>query len=320
MHKIVVLDGHTLNPGDLSWTGLETMGEVRIYDRTEEKNIIERIGDADIVLTNKTLLRRETLEACPSIRYIGCMATGYNVIDVAAANALGIVVTNIPAYGTEAVAQFTMALLLEITSRVGMHAEAVRQGQWSSCPDFCFWNVPLIELAGKTMGIIGYGAIGQSVARKAEAFGMEVLAYRRTPDTSLETEHCHMATMDEIYEKADVITLHCPLTAENEEMINKETIGRMKDGVILLNTGRGKLIREADLRDALNSGKVAGAGVDVASTEPIDLDNPLLQAKNIWITPHIAWAPKETRQRLMDILIGNIHGFLNGHPVNEIHG
>ncbi|MFR1760671.1 D-2-hydroxyacid dehydrogenase, partial [Frisingicoccus sp.] len=263
---------------------------------------------------------KETLEACPSIRYIGCMATGYNVIDVAAANAMGIVVTNIPVYGTEAVAQFTMALLLEITSRVGMHAEAVRQGQWSSCPDFCFWNAPLIELAGKTMGIIGFGAIGQSVARKAEAFGMEVLAYRRTPDTSLETEHCHMATMDEIYEKADVITLHCPLTAENEEMINKETIGRMKDGVILLNTGRGKLIREADLRDALNSGKVAGAGVDVASTEPIGPDNPLLQAKNIWITPHIAWAPKETRQRLMDILIGNIHAFLNGHPVNEVHG
>lgn len=271
-------------------------------------------------MTNKTLIRKETLEACPSIRYIGCMATGYNVIDVAAASAQGVVVTNIPAYGTEAVAQFTMALLLEITSRVGMHAEAVRQGQWASCPDFCFWNGPLIELAGKTMGIIGYGAIGQSVARKAEAFGMEVLAYRRTPDWSMETEHCHMATMDEIYEKADIITLHCPLTVENEEMINKETISRMKDGVILLNTGRGKLIREADLRDALNSGKVAGAGVDVASTEPIKPDNPLLQAKNIWITPHIAWAPKETRQRLMDILIENIHAFLSGHPVNEVRG
>ena len=303
MHKIVVLDGYTLNPGDLSWAELEAMGEVRIYDRTEEKDVVKRVGDCDIVLTNKTLIRKETLEACPSIRYIGCMATGYNVIDVAAASAQEVVVTNIPAYGTEAVAQFTMALLLEITSRVGMHAEAVRQGQWASCLDFCFWNRPLMELAGKTMGIIGYGAIGQSVARKAEAFGMEVLAYRRTPDWSMETEHCHMATMDEIYEKADIITLHCPLTAENEEMINKETISRMKDGVILVKTGR-----------------VAGAGVDVASTEPIKPDNPLLQAKNIWITPHIAWAPKETRQRLMDILIENIHAFLNGHPVNEVRG
>ena len=271
------------------------------------------------MLTNKTVLTEETLKACPTVRYIGCMATGYNVIDVAAANKLGMTVTNIPAYGTEAVAQFTMALLLEITSRVGMHSEAVKQGQWSACPDFCFWNAPLMELAGKTMGIIGYGAIGQSVARKAEAFGMEVLAYRRTPDRSMETEHCHMVSMDEIFEKSDIITLHCPLTAENEEMINRETIGRMKDGVILLNTGRGKLICEADLRDALNSGKVAGAGVDVASVEPVHPDNPLLQAKNLWMTPHIAWAPRETRPRLMDILVSNINAFLDGHPVNEVH-
>lgn len=319
MHQIVVLDGYTLNPGDLSWKSLEDIGEVRIYDRTEAKDIPERIGDSDIVLTNKTVLTEETLKACPTVRYIGCMATGYNVIDVAAANKLGMTVTNIPAYGTEAVAQFTMALLLEITSRVGMHSEAVKQGQWSACPDFCFWNAPLMELAGKTMGIIGYGAIGQSVARKAEVFGMEVLAYRRTPDRSMETEHCHMVSMDEIFEKSDIITLHCPLTAENEEMINRETIGRMKDGVILLNTGRGKLICEADLRDALNSGKVAGAGVDVASVEPVHPDNPLLQAKNLWMTPHIAWAPRETRQRLMDILVSNINAFLDGHPVNEVH-
>ena len=319
MHQIVVLDGYTLNPGDLSWKSLEDIGEVRIYDRTEAKDIPERIGNSDIVLTNKTVLTEETLKACPTVRYIGCMATGYNVIDVAAANKLGMTVTNIPAYGTEAVAQFTMALLLEITSRVGMHSEAVKQGQWSACPDFCFWNAPLMELAGKTMGIIGYGAIGQSVARKAEAFGMEVLAYRRTPDRSMETEHCHMVSMDEIFEKSDIITLHCPLTAENEEMINRETIGRMKDGVILLNTGRGKLICEADLRDALNSGKVAGAGVDVASVEPVHPDNPLLQAKNLWMTPHIAWAPRETRQRLMDILVSNINAFLDGHLVNEVH-
>lgn len=319
MHKIVVLDGYTLNPGDLSWETLEALGEVRIYDRTKENEVIKRIGDSDIVLTNKTVLTVETLKACPAIRYIGCMSTGYNVIDVTTANELGIVVTNIPAYGTEAVAQFTMALLLEITSRVGMHSAAVRQGKWSESPDFCFWEAPLIELYGKTIGIIGYGAIGQSVARKAEAFGMEVLAYRRTPDKSGETEHCHMVSLEEIYAKSDVITLHCPLNAENEEMINKETIGKMKDGVILLNTGRGKLIREADLRDALNSGKVAGAGVDVASTEPVSPDNPLLHAKNLWMTPHIAWAPLETRQRLMNILIENVHAFLKGHPINEVH-
>ena len=319
MHKIVVLDGYTLNPGDLSWETLEALGEVRIYDRTKENEVIKRIGDSDIVLTNKTVLTVETLKACPAIRYIGCMSTGYNVIDVTTANELGIVVTNIPAYGTAAVAQFTMALLLEITSRVGMLSAAVRQGKWSESPDFCFWEAPLIELYGKTIGIIGYGAIGQSVARKAEAFGMEVLAYRRTPDKSGETEHCHMVSLEEIYAKSDVITLHCPLNAENEEMINKETIGKMKDGVILLNTGRGKLIREADLRDALNSGKVAGAGVDVASTEPVSPDNPLLHAKNLWMTPHIAWAPLETRQRLMNILIENVHAFLKGHPINEVH-
>lgn len=319
MNKIVVLDGYTLNPGDLSWKALEALGEVRVYDRTKEDEIIERIGDSDIVLTDKTVLTEETLKACPAIRYIGCMSTGYNVLDVRRANELGIVVTNIPAYGTEAVAQFTMALLLEITSQVGLHSAAVRRGKWSESPDFCFWEAPLIELYGKTMGIIGYGAIGQSVARKAEAFGMEVLAYRRTPDKSKETEHCHMVSLEEIYAKSDIITLHCPLNEENEEMINKETIGKMKDGVILLNTGRGKLIREADLRDALNSGKVAGAGVDVASAEPVNPDNPLLHAKNLWMTPHIAWAALETRQRLMNILIENIRAFLRGEPINEVH-
>lgn len=319
MHKIVVLDGYTLNPGDLSWKELEAMGEVRIYDRTKEKDIIERIGDADIVLTNKTPLTGETLKACPGIKYIGCQSTGYNVVDVKTANALGMVVTNIPTYGTEAVAQFTMALLLEITSKVGMHAEAVKNGQWSACKDFCFWNAPLMELNGKTMGIIGFGAIGQSVAKKAEAFGMEVLAYRRTPDKSLENEHCHMASLEEIFEKSDVISLHCPLTEETTGMINKTTIDLMKDGVIILNTGRGPLINETDLRDALNSGKVAGAGVDVASTEPVRPDNPLLQAKNLWMTPHIAWAPLETRQRLMNIMEENIRAFLRGEPMNEVH-
>ncbi len=319
MHKIVVLDGHTLNPGDLSWKELESMGEVRIYDRTEAGDIIARIEDADIVLTNKTPLTGDTLKACPAIKYIGCQSTGYNVVDIKAANALGIVVTNIPSYGTEAVAQFTMALLLEVVSKVGMHAEAVKQGQWSASPDFCFWNGPLMELNGKTMGIIGFGAIGRSVAKKAEAFGMEVLACRRTPDKFPESGHCHWASLEEIYQRADVISLHCPLNEETEGMIHKGTIDRMKDGVILLDTGRGPLINETDLRDALNSGKVAGAGVDVASTEPIRPDNPLLQAKNIWITPHIAWAPLETRQRLMDIMNENIRAFLGGAPINEVH-
>ncbi len=318
MHKIVVLDGYTLNPGDLSWNELEKTGEVRVYDRTGKEDVIERIGDSDIVLTNKTLITREIIEACPDIRYIGCLSTGYNVVDLNAARERGIVVTNIPAYGTEAVAQFTMALLLEITSRVGMHSDAVKNGQWSSCSDFCFWNAPMYELDGKTMGIVGFGAIGQSVARKAEAFGMEVLAYRRTPDASLETEHCHMASMEEIYEKSDIISLHCPLTEDNYQMINKDTIDKMKDGVILLNTGRGGLLCETDVREALDSGKIRAAGVDVASTEPIRKDNPLLKAKNIFITPHIAWAPRETRQRLMDQMNRNLKAFLKGEPVNQV--
>ena len=318
MHKIVVLDGYTLNPGDLSWSELEKMGSVSVYDRTGKEDVVKRIGDCDIVLTNKTLITREIIESCPDIRYIGCLSTGYNVVDLKTAGEHGIVVTNIPAYGTEAVAQFTMALLLEITSRVGMHSDAVKNGQWSSCPDFCFWNAPMYELNGKTMGIVGFGAIGQSVARKAEAFGMEVLAYRRTPDTSLETEHCRMASMEEIYEKSDIISLHCPLTEDNYQMINKDTIEKMKDGVILLNTGRGGLLCEEDVREALDRGKIRAAGVDVASTEPIRKDNPLLQAKNIWITPHIAWAPRETRQRLMDQMNQNLKAFLKGEPVNQV--
>lgn len=318
MHKIVVLDGYTLNPGDLSWSELEKMGSVSVYDRTGKEDVVKRIGDCDIVLTNKTLITREIIESCPDIRYIGCLSTGYNVVDLKTAGEHGIVVTNIPAYGTEAVAQFTMALLLEITSRVGMHSDAVKNGQWSSCPDFCFWNAPMYELNGKTMGIVGFGAIGQSVARKAEAFGMEVLAYRRTPDTSLETEHCRMASMEEIYEKSDIISLHCPLTEDNYQMINKDTIEKMKDGVILLNTGRGGLLCEEDVREALDRGRIRAAGVDVASTEPIRKDNPLLQAKNIWITPHIAWAPRETRQRLMDQMNRNLKAFLKGEPVNQV--
>ena len=319
MNKIVVLDGYTLNPGDLSWDALAVLGEMKVYDRTCPEDVIDRIGDANIVLTNKTVLSEDIIRSCPNVRYIGCLSTGYNVVDLKTTDELGIVVTNIPSYGTEAVAQHTMALLLEIASRVGMHADAVKEGQWANCPDFCFWNAPLFELLGKTMGIIGYGAIGQAVGRKAEAFGMEVLAYSPVMTKDQETEHCHMATVDEIYEKSDIIALHCPLTAENAHMINKQTIAKMKDGVVILNTSRGGLIQEEDLKDALNSGKVLAAGLDVVSTEPIRSDNVLMDAKNVWITPHIAWAPREARQRLMGMAVDNVRAFIKGTPINQVH-
>ena len=319
MNKIVVLDGYTLNPGDLSWDALAVLGEMKVYDRTCPEDVIDRIGDANIVLTNKTVLSEDIIRSCPNVRYIGCSSTGYNVVDLKTTDELGIVVTNIPSYGTEAVAQHTMALLLEIASRVGMHADAVKEGQWANCPDFCFWNAPLFELLGKTMGIIGYGAIGQAVGRKAEAFGMEVLAYSPVMTKDQETEHCHMATVDEIYEKSDIIALHCPLTAENAHMINKQTIAKMKDGVVILNTSRGGLIQEEDLKEALNSGKVLAAGLDVVSTEPIRSDNVLLDAKNVWITPHIAWAPREARQRLMGMAVDNVRAFIKGTPTNQVH-
>ena len=319
MNKIVVLDGYTLNPGDLSWDALAVLGEMKVYDRTCPEDVIDRIGDANIVLTNKTVLSEDIIRSCPNVRYIGCLSTGYNVVDLKTTDELGIVVTNIPSYGTEAVAQHTMALLLEIASRVGMHADAVKEGQWANCPDFCFWNAPLFELLGKTMGIIGYGAIGQAVGRKAEAFGMEVLAYSPVMTKDQETEHCHMATVDEIYEKSDIIALHCPLTAENAHMINKQTIAKMKDGVVILNTSRGGLIQEEDLKEALNSGKVLAAGLDVVSTEPIRSDNVLMDAKNVWITPHIAWAPREARQRLMGMAVDNVRAFIKGTPINQVH-
>lgn len=319
MNKIVVLDGYTLNPGDLSWDALAVLGEMKVYDRTCPEDVIDRIGDANIVLTNKTVLSEDIIRSCPNVRYIGCSSTGYNVVDLKTTDELGIVVTNIPSYGTEAVAQHTMALLLEIASRVGMHVDAVKEGQWANCPDFCFWNAPLFELLGKTMGIIGYGAIGQAVGRKAEAFGMEVLAYSPVMTKDQETEHCHMATVDEIYEKSDIIALHCPLTAENAHMINKQTIAKMKDGVVILNTSRGGLIQEEDLKEALNSGKVLAAGLDVVSTEPIRSDNVLMDAKNVWITPHIAWAPREARQRLMGMAVNNVRAFIKGTPINQVH-
>lgn len=317
--KIVILDGYTLNPGDLSWEDLESLGDVTIYDRTPEEMILERVGDANIIFTNKTPLSKETLEKIPSVKYIGVLATGYNVVDTIAAKEFGIVVTNIPIYGTTAVAQFVFALLLEICHHVWIHNDEVKKGSWTKGPDFCFWNHPLIELAGKTMGIIGYGRIGQATASIAKSFGMKILAYDEYQNKSLENENMKYAELDELLGKADVISLHCPLFESTMGIINKDSISKMKDGVILINTSRGPLIVEQDLADALNSGKVYAAAVDVVSTEPITMDNPLLTAKNCIITPHIAWAPKESRSRLMVTAIDNLKKFIEGEPVNVVN-
>jgi glycerate dehydrogenase len=317
--KIVVLDGYTENPGDLSWEGLESLGDLTVYDRTIEADIVGRINNAEIVISNKVPLDRKTIITCPKMRYIGVLATGFNVVDIGAAKERGVIVTNIPAYGTAAVAQFAIALLLEICHHVGHHSEAVRQGRWSSNPDFCFWDHPLIELAGKTMGIIGFGRIGQNVARIAVALGMNILAYDAQRDPSVENDHCRYVELHEVLSQSDVISLHAPLTSETKGIINGESIGKMKDGVIILNNSRGQLIVETDLKEALDLGKVSAAGLDVVSSEPINNDNPLLQARNCIITPHISWASKESRQRLMDIAVENLSSFLAGSPINVVN-
>ncbi len=318
--KIVVLDGFTLNPGDLSWDGLKCFGDLTLYDRTDHSSekIIQNIDGAEIVFTNKTPLTREVLKAVPSVKYIGVLATGYNVVDTGAARDLGMIVTNVPAYSTDSVAQLTFALLLEICHHVGSHNEAVYRGDWSNSKDFCFWNYPLIELSGKTMGIIGFGRIGQAVAKIAQTFGLKVLATDNNYKPALENENCKYASLESLFDESDIISLHCPLTDSNREMINSNSILKMKDGVIIINTSRGPLINEADLSKALNSGKVSGAAVDVVSFEPIKQDNPLLKAKNCIITPHIAWAPKEARIRLMDIAVENLRAFLAGKPRNIV--
>ncbi|WP_312448368.1 D-2-hydroxyacid dehydrogenase [Lacrimispora sp.] len=317
--KIVVLDGYTENPGDLSWSGMEEFGEVTVYERTPAELIVERIGDAEIVYTNKTPVSKSTLEACPAIKYIGVLATGYNVVDAKAAKEKGILVSNIPSYGTEAVAQFTIALLLELCHHIGAHSQYVMEGDWTRSKDFCFWNYPLTELAGKTMGIIGFGRIGQVTAKIAQALGMNILACSRNRIESLESETCRYTDLDELLAKSDVISLHCPLLPETQGIINKETIAKMKNNVMILNSSRGPLIVEEDLMEALNSGKVGGAAVDVVSVEPMKTDNPLLKAKNCIITPHIAWAPKETRQRLMNIAVDNLKSYVKGQPGNIVN-
>lgn len=312
MEKIVVLDGGVENPGDLSWAPLAALGTLTVHDYTATAEVLPRMAGASIVLTNKTIISADIMAQCPALRYIGVLATGYNVVDVAEAKRRGIVVTNVPAYSTPTVAQFTMALLLEIALHVGHHSQAVHGGKWSACRDFAFWDYPLMELRGKTMGIVGYGSIGQEVAKLAKAFGMRVMAYSRHGCAE------DYAPLDELYAQADVISLHCPLTAENAGMIDAKSIAKMKDGVILLNTARGGLINEQDLREALLSGKVYAAASDVVSAEPIRADNPLLGLENMIITPHIAWAAVEARQRLMDIATDNVRQYLAGHVQNNV--
>ena len=316
--KIVILDGYTENPGDLSWEGIERFGDLTVYDRTPADKVAERIGSAEIVILNKTPLPRAAFEACPNIRYVGVLAKGYNIVDTAAAKERGIPVCNIPTYGTAAVAQHAIAMLLEITNHAAHHAQAVAEGRWEQCPDWCFWDYPLIELMGKTMGIIGFGRIGQATGRIAAALGMEVLACDEHPNDAGRAIGSYVP-LEELLRRSDVIALHCPLFPSTQGIINKESIAKMKDGVIILNNSRGPLVAEQDLADALNSGKVYAAGLDVVSSEPIKGGNPLLKAKNCLITPHISWAPKESRQRLMDIAAENLNQFLKGTPVNVVN-
>lgn len=319
--KLVVLDGYTENPGDLSWKGLEALGELTVYDRTsytESPLIAQRIGDAEIVIMNKTPISRATIDACPNIRLIAVLATGYNVVDYQHAREKGIPVVNVPTYGTASVSQFSIALLLEICHHIGHHSASVHNGDWAANPDWCYWDYPLIELEGKTIGIIGFGRIGQTEGRIAKALGMNVIAYDLHPNDSGRAI-AEYVELDALYQRADVITLHCNLTPENTGMINKESIAKMKDGVILINNARGQLIVEQDVVDALNGGKIGAAGLDVVYTEPIKVDNPLLKAKNCIITPHISWAPKESRQRIMECTVENVKAYIAGNPINVVN-
>jgi Lactate dehydrogenase and related dehydrogenases len=316
--KIVVLDGHTTNPGDQSWDELRQFGEMSIYERSPAEEVIQRIGDAEIVLTNKTKITSAVLDACPNIRYIGLFSTGYDAVDHRAARLRGIPVCNVPGYSTHAVAQLVFAHLLAICQHVAPLSDAVYSGAWEKNKDFCFWNKPLVELLGKTMGIIGFGAIGKQTAQIARAMGMEVIAHSRT-QTPEGAALARYVPLDTLLAESDVISLHCPLLPETEGIINRKTISQMKDGVILLNTARGPLIVEEDLADALNTGKVLAAGVDVVAVEPIRADCPLLQAKNCYITPHIGWAPQETRARLLTIVAENLRAFLSGKPIHVVN-
>ncbi|MBR0600214.1 D-2-hydroxyacid dehydrogenase [Sinanaerobacter chloroacetimidivorans] len=317
--KIVILDGYTINPGDLSWSEFDKVGEVTVYDRTSQDQLIQRIGKAEAVLTSKCVLTKEVMEQCPNLSYIGILATGINMVDLAYANEREIKVTNIPAYSTESVAQLTISLLLEICNRVQKHSDAVTKGLWSESKDFCFTVSPQMELMGKTIGIIGFGNIGRRVARIAEAFGMRVLISTRYPDRNFATEQIHFANEEEILSSSDIISLHCPLTESNKGFINQSTLSKMKDGVILLNTSRGPLINEADLKRALETGKVYAAGLDVLSAEPPREGNPLIGMDSCIITPHIAWITKESRIRLIGIAAANLTAFAGGKELNSVN-
>jgi glycerate dehydrogenase len=316
--KIVVLDGYALNPGDLSWDTLKAIGSIEVHDRTREDEIVSRCQGADVVLTNKTPLSRATLKQLPALKYIGVLATGYNIVDTAAARERSIVVTNIPTYGTASVAQFAIALLLELCHHVGVHGEAVRNGEWSRNPDWSFWKTPLIELSGRTMGIIGFGRIGRQTGAIAAALGMRVVANDAAEANAPDYPGFEWVSLDRIVSESDVLSLHCPLFADNKGMINRERLSRMKPSAFLLNTSRGPLVVDQDLADALNAGVIAGAGLDVLSVEPPAESNPLLSARNCIVTPHIAWATREARSRLLDTAVENVRAFVNGNVVNAV--
>lgn len=315
--KIVVLDGYCLNPGDLDWSGFEPLGSIMVYDRTPATLTVERSKDADVLLTNKTVLNAENMSQMPNLKYVGVLATGYNVVDLEYAASRGITVTNIPAYSTASVAQMVFAHILNIANSVEHHSRLVRGGAWSTSIDFCFWDRPQIELAGKTIGLVGLGNTGMATARIALAFGMKVIAVTSKKNLP---EGIKSVSYSDLWQQSDIVSLHCPLSADTRNLVNASTIAQMKPSAILINTGRGPLIDEQALADALNSGRIAAAAVDVLSTEPPATDNPLLTARNCFITPHIAWATREARQRLMDIAVGNLKAFAEGKPVNVVNG
>ena len=315
--KIVILDGYTLNPGDLDWAPIHNLGELTIYDRSAPDEIVERAKDADIVLVNKVVLNETLLNQLPKLRYIGVMATGYNNLDIPTAKSKGITVTNVKAYGPASVAQHTFALLLALTNHLELHSQSVFNGDWVASPDFCYWKTPLTELAGKTMGLIGLGDIGSHVARIAQAFDMKVIAYRKNPSQTKDLG-IEMVSMEDVFRKSDVISLHCPLTEETRDLVNHERLSWMKPNAVLLNTGRGPLINENDLAEALKNKVIAGAGLDVLSAEPPVASNPLLSATNCIITPHIAWASFEARKRLLQMVADNLVAFENGVPINVV--
>ena len=320
--KIVILDGYTENPGDLSWDGLSQLGDVTIYDRTsltDEAEIISRIGDAQVVLTNKTPISRRVMDACPNMKYISVLATGYNVIDVAYAREKNIPVSNVPVYGTRSVSQFAIALLLEVCHHVGHHSDTVHAGKWENCQDWCYWDYPQMELAGKTYGLLGCGNIGIHTAEIAKALGMRVITYDARESEAAKALGVEYVSLDELFAQSDVLGLQMPLFPFNTGIINKENIAKMKDGVIIINNSRGQMVVEQDLADALNSGKVAAAALDVVSTEPIHGDNPLLKAKNCIITPHMSWGAKESRQRIMDCTVENVKSYMAGTPNNVVN-